>query len=76
MFVEEHVLDRGFLRFDPDSDMFQAWMRLVNGNYVQSDLRLLQHELAESFLIQGTDVAYSRAHVIVNQVYNWDKLLS
>jgi len=53
--------------------MAAAWKRLMDGNFVYSDLVLLQHEYAESFAMQGDKIPYDIAHEIVNKVYNWAK---
>lgn len=73
VFFEEHILNTGIMRFDPCVDMAAAWKRLINGNFVYSDLVLLQHELAESFAMQKTKIPYRIAHDVVNKIYNWEK---
>ena len=41
-----------------------------------ADLLFLQHELAESLIMNGTMVEWRVAHDMVNEVYNWDKSIS
>lgn len=45
--------------------MTDAWKRLTNGDFVQSDLMWLQHEFTEALIMQGTRVEYNTAHKIV-----------
>ncbi len=80
IFIEEHILGHGneqFLsKFLTDIDIAESWERLINGNFVQSDLILLQHELTESLLMQGTKLNYGSAHYkIVNKIFNWNATL-
>ena len=74
VFIEDHILDNGVMRFDPCPDMAAAWKRLISGNFVYSDLVLLQHEYAESFAMQKAKIPYRIAHEIVNKMYNWEIL--
>lgn len=55
------------MRFFPDADMAAAWKRLIDGNFVYSDLLLLQHEYAEALIIDGT----GPSHAFVDKLYNW-----
>ena len=48
VFVNEHKLDLGVRQFDADPEIVNAWSRLKNGDFVQSDLDLLRHEIFES----------------------------
>ncbi len=75
VFLDDHILYDGIRRFDPNPDMAAAWKRLIENDFFQSDLVLLQHELVESIIMNGTEVAYSEAHKIANGLYNWDKTL-
>ena len=45
----------------------------MENNYVQSDLRLLLHEYAESLIMQGTKVSYENAHYILDTIYGWER---
>lgn len=72
VFYEKHILKDGTIgQFAPCENMAVAWNRLMTGNFVQSDLRLLQHEFAESLLVNGQELAYEAVHPTVNEVYNW-----
>jgi hypothetical protein len=71
LFYEEHLLDRyvdlgipaEMRRFDSDLAIANAWKRLENGTYTPSDLQLLRHEAAESYLMRRwRDHSYTRAH--------------
>lgn len=73
VFIEEHILREGIMRFYPDEDMSAAWKRLMEGNFLYSDLVLLQHEYAESFGMQGTKIPYDIVHPLINEIYNWEK---
>ncbi len=75
VFIEEHILREGRGRFFPDADMAAAWQRLIDNNYVYSDLKMLQHEYAEALIMRGLEITYDEAHYIVNEIYNWDRLL-
>lgn len=48
VFFNEHQLDAGVKRFDADPDMLNSWNRLTKGDFVQSDIDLLRHEIFES----------------------------
>ena len=48
MFENEHLLDSGLRRFDADPNIVNAWSRLTKGDWIQSDLVLLQHERFEA----------------------------
>ena len=71
LFFEEHILSEGIQRFHPDADMKMAWQRLIENDFVQSDLRLLLHEYAESLIMQGIKVSYENAHYILDTIYGW-----
>lgn len=74
VFIEDHILRNNIItQFHPHEDMAAAWKRLMDGNFVYSDLILLQHEYAESFIMQGDKIPYDIAHEIVNKAYNWEK---
>lgn len=75
VFFEEHILIDGIRTFYPEENMAFAWRRLIEGNYVQSDLRLLLHEYAESLIMQGVKVSYNDAHYTINDLYKWEQLL-
>ena len=76
VFVEEHILRNSVGKFFPDADMAAAWNRLIENKYVYSDLKMLQHEYAESLIMKGLEVAYDDAHYLANKLYDWDSTLS
>jgi hypothetical protein len=71
MFYQEHKLLHGIKKFDADYDMAQAWQRLINNEFVESDLILLQHEFAESILMGDKIIDYKTAHASIQKIYNW-----
>lgn len=71
VFLEDHILYEGIGKFDIDEDMAAAWQRLIDNKFTKSDLILLQHEYSESLLMNGTEIAYSDAHPIINEWYDW-----
>jgi hypothetical protein len=75
IFKEDHLLGDRIAKFDPDPDIAGAWNRLIKGNFVQTDLKLLQHEYAELLIMQRGHVGYDMAHSLVNNVYNWQSNL-
>ncbi len=73
VFIEQHLLDGSQIgRFVVDLDMAASWRRLIDNKFVHSDLLLLQHELAEAFIMNGVEVSWRNAHDIVNKFYNWE----
>ncbi len=75
LFNEEHILRTGISKFHPDEDIAAAWQRLIDNNYVYSDLKLLQHEYAESLIMNGLEMTYDDVHPRINTIYNWEKSL-
>ncbi len=81
VFVEEHIqfgisMEKHVDRFSSDIDIAEAWGRLIDGNFVQSDLILLQHEYAEFLIMQGTKIDYNIAHYeLINKIYDWNNEL-
>lgn len=76
VFFEDHILRNGIIKkFDTDIDIADAWERLLNGNFTQSDLLFLQHEFAESLIMQGKIINYDIAHQFVDIRYNWRNCL-
>ncbi len=64
VFFNEHILDSGLNRFDPDPDpdIADAWYRLTSGNYNQNDINLLNHEYFESKFERFYKTDYRTAH--------------
>ncbi|MFI2712214.1 WXG100 family type VII secretion target [Micromonospora sp. NPDC018662] len=78
IFFEEHPMDDyagGIIRqrYDPSAPMAEAWLRLRRGAPLPEDVRLLEHELAESRYYSANPHAdYREAHLAANRVSNWE----
>ncbi len=76
--VEEHFLgyDQSGLehrRFSASPDVAEAWIRLREGRFEDSDLVLLEHELTEASYLQARpDASFLEAHSYANLRHNWD----
>jgi hypothetical protein len=62
VFFKEHQLDTGLRRFDADPDILNSWSRLTRGDFVQSDVDLLRHEIFESRFNGIFKTDYRQAH--------------
>lgn len=72
VFIQEHDLDGGRRRFDPDFYMAQSWQRLTEGKNVQPhDITLLKHEHLELGLMQKLGMDYETAHRLTEGKYNY-----
>lgn len=58
----EHILDDGIRKFDPDVEIADSWKRLTDGNHNQNDLDLLNHEYYESRFEEFFKTDYRAAH--------------
>ncbi|MBY7740422.1 WXG100 family type VII secretion target [Paenibacillus polymyxa] len=77
VFNDIHIKDHGIGRFDPDFELSQAWERLIDGKYVDSDVQLLHHELFESRFEGIFHTNYRTAHdktVESGRPWNWEKI--
>ncbi|MFI2613894.1 hypothetical protein [Streptomyces sp. NPDC018584] len=79
IFEEEHPLasidgkEIVISRYAPDPNMAEAWIRLRAGRYTDSDLLLLEHELAEhQYYVANPGAPYSDAHAAANKIANWE----
>lgn len=72
VFINNHILDCGENRFYPSYDMAIAWQRLINGEYEERDILLLNHELLESKVEKAYNLTYREAHNIADKQYPWD----
>ncbi|HEL2357146.1 TPA: hypothetical protein TZN77_001404 [Streptococcus suis] len=73
IFINEHDLEEGRKRFDPNYDMAESWRRLteVGGKNIQKhDIIMLHHELMELGLM-AKGMSYDEAHNQTNKVYNY-----
>ncbi|MFL0250893.1 hypothetical protein ACJDT4_10710 [Clostridium neuense] len=76
VFSDEHILLDGVGQFNPDYDIAQAWNRLSDGSYNQSDINLLNHELFESKFEGIFKTDYQTAHnatISSGRTWNPDK---
>ncbi|WP_156721781.1 hypothetical protein [Streptomyces apocyni] len=80
VFNAEHPLatvDGGIVhaRYDPNPDMAEAWIRLRSGRHTESDLLLLEHELAEHRYYQAhPGSTYAEAHAAATEVADWSSV--
>jgi hypothetical protein len=76
LFMDEIRFEDGRLeRFSPDFMQSQAWQRLIDGNYTDNDMLLLNHELEEINYMHENNAAYETAHKYANQKYNWERVI-
>lgn len=63
--------------FDPDYDMAQSFLRILNRQKVlERDIILIKHELLESNLMkENPNLTYKEAHKITNQQFNYENML-
>lgn len=63
--------------FDPDYDMAQSFLRILNRqNVLERDIILIKHELLESNLMkENSTLTYKEAHKITNQQFNYENML-
>ncbi|MCZ9340899.1 hypothetical protein NGM37_24365, partial [Streptomyces sp. TRM76130] len=75
LFIEEHELDAGMMRFDANPRIARAWERLQNGTPHASDFDLLAHELYESdWMRQHRSQNYRLAHqAALDAGRTWDE---
>ncbi|MEV4237976.1 hypothetical protein AB0J47_22675 [Nocardia sp. NPDC049737] len=79
LFHQEHPLratDGGLInaRFEANPDIAEAWIRLRSGRFTDSDLLLLEHELAEhQHSVENPDASYADSHRAANEVANWEQ---
>jgi len=76
VFYDIHELRNGEVRrFYADANMAAAWERLIDNNFLQNDLLLLQHEYAEAIVTRGLNIQPGLAHDIINTLYDWNNSL-
>lgn len=72
LFYNKHHLARGYLQFDPDSEIASAWDRLCQGDYIKNDLILLEHEYYELEFEKRFNTTYEIAHeAAIKAGYYW-----
>jgi hypothetical protein len=73
VFINQHDLGERVSQFDPYIEIADAWNRLLNGNFVEQDIRLLQHEYFESRFESLFKTNYTTAHKAANDSgRTWD----
>ena len=77
VFIDEHDLDEGFMRFPSDYDMSQSFQRLLSGKNIQEhDIILLKHERLEYELMNRYGIKnYDIAHNLTNKKHNYGRAL-
>lgn len=75
LFIEEHELDAGFMRFDANPRIARAWERLQNGETHPTDIELLRHELYESSWMRdnGSHHYVSAHQAALDAGFTWDE---
>lgn len=71
IFYNKHKTYNGYKILDPDYDMAVAWNRLYNGEQLDRDILLLNHELLESTLEKRYNLTISEAHARATEKYDW-----
>nr|WP_298128476.1 putative Ig domain-containing protein [uncultured Pseudoxanthomonas sp.] len=72
VFFRQHQLDEGSRRFHADPPILNAWSRLTKGDFVQSDIDLLRHEIFESKFEGIFKTNYRQAHKAAeDRGYKW-----
>lgn len=62
LFNNEHILCDGKGRFAPDPEIGAVWDRLYRGDFIKNDIKLLEHELYESWYEGFYNTDYITAH--------------
>ena len=77
VFIREHLLDEGIMRFYPDYYMANSWFRLRNGKKIfPHDITMIKHELLEeSILGESIEIPARKAHNIAEAQYNYQEEL-
>lgn len=74
--IYEHLFSDGSIRkFDPNIDQALAWQRLMENNFMDSDILFLNHELRELKYMQDTNCDYETAHKYATQKYDWQSVI-
>lgn len=74
--IDKHLFSDGSVRkFDPNIDQALAWQRLMENNFKDSDILLLNHELRELRYMQSTGCDYETAHRYATQKYDWQSVI-
>lgn len=71
IFFDKHVLYDGYERLAPDYNMAVAWNRLIQGDFLDRDITLLNHELLEEKIEKEYNISLGEAHARATEVYDW-----
>jgi len=76
MFIDDIKFASGEIKqFPPDYEQAVAWERLINGQFYESDILLIKHELYESTYMKLNACVQDIAHEATDKVFNWAELL-
>lgn len=75
IFFNEYELADGKHRFASDFDQAQSWDRLRNGEPLEHDLIMIEHELIEERLMREQGLSYDEAHEKANETANYQRAL-
>lgn len=74
---KHHFADGRFERFGSDADIIIALERLRTGDFTDTDLLLLDHELSElTYMKNKKYTIYEIAHAMANKKFNWQEAIS
>lgn len=62
IFFDQHILDKGIGKLDPDPEIAATWERLFQGDFIINDISLLEHEYFESKLEKWYKLDNRTAH--------------
>ena len=72
LFMESHMLDTGYKRFDASFDIASSWQRFIENRAEKHDITLLKHELFEINLVKA-GLSQREAHNYAENKYNYGK---
>lgn len=79
LFNDTVLKDDGYGLLDPDYEIAVAWKRLIDGNYYNCDILLLEHELFEAtyynYFHSINGCSLRDAHDFTSMYYDWAKLI-
>lgn len=76
MFLDDIKFSDGRIeKFVPDYEMSVTWQRLIDGQYYDNDILLLQHELTELSHMKQLGSFQEAAHDFANGTFNWAQYL-
>ena len=77
VFKEKHNFEGGIIKyFDPSEEIVKAFERLKTKEFTDTDILLLNHELAELTYMKNKKYnIYEIAHEMANKKYNWEEVI-